>query len=262
MEKLPILIIIPHGGLQIPEELESHALTDRLELFLSSDACANELFNFEAEVAGVITTHISRLFVDLNREQTAVAPRTEDGVIKKNTIYGKPIYEAPYFPDEIATANIIKRYYTPFYNTIDKIIKSGEIRMIVECHTSLGIGLPRTPKADMPLPFITIHNRIERNMAPIQTCHDTASSMLLEMLRKGFSLSSSMETKISDKPATGSLIQTFAKYIPYLRLDISRSLFFDDRYFNMEYIKVDQLRIKSLRKKIWDALSKTYLKCI
>ncbi|HRX15528.1 MAG TPA: N-formylglutamate amidohydrolase [Spirochaetota bacterium] len=262
MEKLPILIIIPHGGVQPPEELESLALTDKFELFLSSDTCANDLFYFEKESAGVISTHISKLFVDLNRSRTAIFPATTDGVIKKKTPYGKSVYEEPFFPDEIAAANIIRRYYDPFYETVDKIIKTGEIRLILECHTTFGIGLPQTPQADRPLPMITVHNRIERSGSMIQTCHDTAAVMLVELLRKNLGISPSMGTRISDTPSHGALLHTFAKYTPYLRLDISRSLFFDDKYFNLEYIKVDQLRIKYLRKKIWDAISKTFLKCI
>lgn len=264
MAKLPILIIIPHGGGKVPEELESHVLVDETELFLSSDSCANEIFDFTDKCAGVINTHISKLFVDLNRNQLEIPPRSQDGVIKPLTPYGKNIFEGEQFPDEIAIANILRRYYNPFYDTLEKIMKSGEVRLIVECHTSMGIGLRHTAQADQPLPLATITNRISRDGKTVQTCQDTAAMMILELLKKNLGTSGGPKEEyvLYNHHYHGNLMKHFAKYIPYLRLDISRSFFFDDRYFNFDYMKVDQLRIKELRKRIWAAIEKAYTKCI
>jgi N-formylglutamate deformylase len=255
-----ILTIIPHGGLQVPEEVKDYILVDKFELFLGSDSCANDIFRFDDCIN--ITTPISKLFVDVNRPYSAVPPKTSDGVIKKVTPAGKSIYDEDFFPSEIAITNLVRRYYNPFHDKIKSALKENTIKLILECHVTPGIGLKNTQMEDKPLPLVSIHNRLRRGNDIIQTCHDTAAVMLRDLLQKSFSDNSHDTFIVEDAPSSGFLIQLYAKYIPYLRIDISRSLFFDDRFFNMQYIKVDQLKIRELRKKIYDAVVKTYKKTI
>ena len=81
--KLPILIIIPHGGRTIPDELSGYEQIDDFGIFIESDAYANELFNFD-NIYYKINTHISRLFVDLDRPHSMLPPQFPDGILKKN----------------------------------------------------------------------------------------------------------------------------------------------------------------------------------
>ncbi|TFH42908.1 MAG: hypothetical protein E4G96_02420, partial [Chrysiogenales bacterium] len=112
--RLPILVIIPHGGYTIPEELSGYEAVGTFDLFIQSDSCANEIFSFGDRVTGTVDTGISRLFVDLDRPYTALRPG-QDGVIKRTALDGKSVFIEDQFPDEIAIANILQRYYLPFH---------------------------------------------------------------------------------------------------------------------------------------------------
>ncbi|MFW6366242.1 MAG: N-formylglutamate amidohydrolase, partial [Spirochaetota bacterium] len=104
----------------MPEELQNYVLVDTFELFLSSDSCANEIFNFKQ--AEVVSLSVSKLFIDTNRPYTALPPATNDGVIKKKTPHGKDIYAEDFFPNSIALTNLIRRYYQPFHDSIASIL--------------------------------------------------------------------------------------------------------------------------------------------
>lgn len=255
-----ILCIIPHGGLLVPEELQDYVLVDKFELFLNSDSCANDIFNFKK--AATVTSAVSKLFIDMNRHYTQLPPKTDDGAVKKHTAHGKAIYAEDFFPSTVALTNIIRRYYTPFQESVKKTLAENNIRLIVECHVSPGIGLKNTPLEDRPLPLVTVYNRLMRGSEEVQTCHNTAAVMLCELLQKNLGEKEENQFIISSQEYRGHLMNSYAKYIPYLRLDISRAFFFDDRFFNLEYIKVDELRIRELRTKIWRAIEKTVEKCI
>jgi len=43
-----------------------------------------------------------------------------------------------------------------------------------------------------------------------------------------------------------------------VKLSFSKSLFLNEKYFSYEFMRVDELRIKDLREKIWDAVEYTF----
>jgi formiminoglutamase len=101
-QKLPVLVIIPHGGISIPEELMGYESLNSFNLFFESDAGAIDIFSLDDYLCGVIYSNISRLFVDMDREFTELYPNTEDGVIKTKTLTGANIFLEGCYPDEIA----------------------------------------------------------------------------------------------------------------------------------------------------------------
>lgn len=261
--KLPILIIIPHGGTQIPEELEDIAAVEDFELLISSDTSANEIFRFDKNVSAVLNSPISKLFIDLNRSIYDIPPKTINGIIKKETPYGKNVFQEEYFPDEIAIANLTRRYYQPFHEAIDKITKSGEIELIIECHTIPAVGPKYASDADKPRPVIRISNTIDHKGTFIKTCPDIYAKILLTKLSSQFENENYSVSKpfiINPNPIYGFCIQKHFDRIPYLRLDISRALFFNEKFFNSDFMKIDQIRLNDIRKKIWNSIEKTYKK--
>ena len=87
-----------------------------------------------------IDTGISHMFVDLDMPSSMVPPKSSHGIMKTESISGKKIFREDIFPDQVALSNILKRYYSPFHNTIKKIIATGEIKFIIECHTMMPVG--------------------------------------------------------------------------------------------------------------------------
>ena len=257
MSDKSILILVPHGGLRVPEELEPYTEASELEIFMSADGGANEIFAFSA--ASVMSFHMSRLFVDLNRPVTAVPPRHTDGVIKTETEQGRLILEDGVVPDHIAIANIIRRYYVPYHDTVGRIISESDVRLILECHTIPAVGSRNSPERDKPLPLARIRHVVNNRGKVYEASPPTLARMMLENLAKEFSserTAAHEPFELSERENAGELAVRYSGRIPYLRLDISRSLFLTEDYFNPYYLKLDAHRLKWVRERVWSAVAK------
>lgn len=254
--RLPVLIIIPHGGQMIPDELSGYEQIDRFGVFIDSDSCANQLFNF-TDAAEKIDTYISRLFVDTDRSPLALPARTSDGVIKKESISGRKIFEGKAFPDNIAISNILRRYHFPFHEEIRKFIKNCGIKFILECHTMMPVGQRNAPDSGSPRPLVSVSNISEDKCNAALTCPDRLARAFLERFSRPFSNENytvASKLKISKEPG-GYIMEKYGTgNIPMLRLSVSTSLFLNDEYFNYDYLTVDENRIDDLRQKIWTAI--------
>lgn len=240
----------------IPDELSGYEQIDRFGIFIDSDSCANQLFNFE-DAAAKIDTYISRLFVDTDRSPLALPARSRDGVIKKESISGRTVFEGKAFPDNIAISNIIRRYHFPFHDAIRKSIKNSGIKFILECHTMMPVGQRNAPDAGRPRPLVSITNIAEDKCNPALTCPNRLAEAFLDRFNRPFSNENdtvASKFQISKEPG-GYIMEKYGTgKIPMLRLSVSTSLFLNDEYFNYDYLTVDENRIDELRRKIWTAV--------
>jgi N-formylglutamate deformylase len=262
MTRYPVLILIPHGGYRIPEEFTDLTSITELDLVMSADAGANEIFDTQS-AAAVIQCPISRLFTDIDRDPTSFPPKDENGVIKKLTFFGDDIFSEGFFPDYIAITGILKRYYFPTYETVKKILATGEIKLVIECHTVAAVGPRRADDRDTPRPLVSIQNMCEINDDRFESCTETFASALLSSLKKNLAAEPhalSDPFVLSKKPVTGKLSGEFSRNIPYMRVNLSRSLFLTDEYFNYEFAKFDNLRLAHLKSKIDDAFMRFFSK--
>lgn len=259
-EKLPVLCIVPHGGTAVPEELAPYILVDDFELFYCADSCANEIFDFggRTEFAGA---EISRLFVDLDCSPLDMPGRGGPGVIQRETPLGKEIFEPDTFPSPIALANLMRRYHYPFYSKVRNIMKT-DIAFVLECHITMGIGARNTADADKPLPLVRIHRYVDRKGSPVESCPSSAAEFMMDQLVREFGRNRRPEDfVITSRPLKGALSQTFFKTVPYLRIDISRAFFYDERFFTPEK-RTDQRVIGRMRESVYSVIEKTYKKRI
>ena len=259
MKKIPVLIVIPHGGYRVPEELAEFAAVEDSDILLSADTCANDLFCADDLCAAVLNTHISRLFVDVDRAPLDIPPKTPDGVIKTETVFGREIFPEGVFPDEIALTGLLKRYYFPFHSTLKKIRTSGDIQLILECHTVHAVGPKHAYDKNRPRPVISLQNTIEKDGKIIETAPLETVQEILAAFKKSLSGEEAADSgsfRISDIPSQGYLMQKHSGTIPYVRLNLSRGLFLNESYFNYDYGKIDQIRIDELRKKIKTAITR------
>ena len=256
---LPILIIIPHGGTRVPEELAGYENVTPFDLFMQSDACANDIFSFGKRVAGTLATDISRLFVDLDRPYTALGGGSE-GVIKKTTLDGAPIFFENHFPDEIAIANIIHRYYIPYHDAIAKIIETDAISCILECHTMTPVGQKASKDAGMPRPLALIETIARTPSGSVFTCAEDLAVPLQESLKKALAreeCATEEKVVISRTPSDGYILARYGRGgMPMIRLSLSRSLFINEQHFNFDFVRVDERRIAQLRELLWDVIHK------
>jgi N-formylglutamate deformylase len=258
MVKFPILIIIPHGGYRVPEEFVEHSTLNETDLMLSADTCANEIFSIE-NCAAVLNTHISRLFIDLDRPPAELPPRALDGVMKTESFLGNPLFSDGKYPDSIALANILRRYYFPFSETLSRIITSGEVIAAIECHTVSAVGIARATDRDRPRPVVSVQYLTEKNDHTVETAPRETAELFLTQFRKIFAgedCAADSPFILSETPVKGHLMREYSGSIPYLRINLSRGLFLDDAHFNYHYGKVDQIRIADLKRKFTECIER------
>ncbi len=263
--KIPLLAIIPHGGKRVPEELEGLVALSEFDLFYQADTCANEIFSFDERAAAKIDTHVSRFFVDMDRSYRDLAPGRGDGVMKKSDLYGKGVFRENTFPDHIAVANILKRYYYPFHETIEKIVTSGEVGLIVECHTMMPIAPPSAPDAGEPRPLILLENLVETEGGVAEeTCTGRLIREVQAQMRKAFAGEEDTVTDkciVSEKPGAGHIMKKYGLGgIPFFRISLSKALFLNDVYFSYDYLKVDELRLLDIGRRIMAGIEKAWEK--
>ena len=259
---LPILILIPHAGRSVPEELAGNEILGDFDLFFESDACADVLFGFGEKTIARIDSPVSRVFVDLDRHRLMVAPRTDDGVVKKQTSSGRPIYPPGVFPDEIAINNLLMRYYHGFHRAIEKILETGQVRLILDCHTMMPVGPKHAADPGRPRPLVTLSNVVMDEGAPVKTCPDEAARGLLDSMRKslgGEEWTVGEPFTLNDPPFASHIMLRHGRgKTPLLRLSVSRGLFINDRYFRHDDLSVNSVRMLDLRRKIWDGIERFY----
>lgn len=253
MTKLPVVIIIPNGGISVPEELSSISALELFDIFINSDSCANDIFDFGDRALSVIKTDISPLFVDTDRPYHMVYPKTEDGVIKYSTNTGKKIYSDKYYPDEIAVSNILKRYYFPFHDNIEKNMEGLSARLMIECHTMMPVGPEGSPDARKPRPLVSLQGSAYSSGLE-NSSEDFLAKNLQEILKKKFESEEGTIAKkitLNQNIASGYIQSRYSgKGIPMIRLGLSKSLFLTEKYFNPDKFQVDKKRITELRNKI------------
>jgi N-formylglutamate deformylase len=259
MPKFPVLILVPHGGYRIPEELEEVVSLDTNDLLLSADTGANDIFLFES--CAILNTHISRLFVDLDRAPLDINIRASDGVMKTRTFLGYNVFENEMFPDHIAIANILKRHHAPFYDAVHKILSTGEIKLVIECHTVAAVGPRLARDKDIPRPLISVSRFRETTEGGGECCPLSVAEAVISNLARSFSAEDHAlddPYKILETPIKGNLAKTFADRNPWLRLNLSRALFINDSYFSYEFAKIDNIRLASIRARLEEGLSRAF----
>ena len=87
--KLPVLLSVPHGGLEVPSEVAHICALTPKEIAEDGDEGARELYDLENHVAGFVDTDVARAIIDLNRAEDDFS---KDGVIKTHTCWDVPVY--------------------------------------------------------------------------------------------------------------------------------------------------------------------------
>lgn len=264
-EKLPFLIIIPHSGLNIPEELFGYENVSPLNIFFESDAGAESIFTADDYALKTISSKVSKIFVDMDREYKLLSPVTPDGVIKSRTSMNREVFKKDCYPDEIAISNILNRYYFPFHELIRNSIKDMKFKAIIECHTHMPVGPANSQDKGMPRPLVITGYTVDtdsgvKQTAPVDMALELASSVAKVLSKEGETVSDIF--RVSDHDYKGFIMKNYSLAgIPVLNLSISRSLFLNEEYFNLERMIIDDRRLQKIGTLVKTGLEKFHRKC-
>ncbi len=215
MNKLPLLISVPHAGLTIPPEVEPFNLLTSDQIIADGDEGAREIYAIEELVSEFVTTDIARAFIDMNRKENDFSV---DGVVKTHTCWNVHVYKSPLPPAVIN--QLLDRYYFPYHTQLTKLA-GKDIMLAIDCHTMASSGPPVGPDAKSARPMVCLSNADG-------TCPEEWFYLLADCLSEAFGCEVSL-----NKPFKGGYItRHHSREIPWLQLELSR-----DPSLSIEYKK-------------------------
>lgn len=127
-EKVPVILSVPHSGVEFPDELRSHYKPEMSARPDDTDWFVHDLYNFAPEL-GITTIHArySRWMIDLNRTPDS-EPLYNDGRIiteltPKTDFFGNSLYvDEKHVPGDAEIKRRLENYYRPYYQKIEQLL--------------------------------------------------------------------------------------------------------------------------------------------
>ena len=151
MNPLPIILSIPHAGLDVPPEVAHLHDLGADEIAADGDGGAAGIYRpLASHVAHCVTTEVARAFVDMNRAEDDIR---KDGVVKTHTCWDVPIYRAP-LSSEIVES-LLARYHRPYHAQLTALA-GRDVLAGVDSHTMAERGPNVGPDPGSERPAVCI----------------------------------------------------------------------------------------------------------
>lgn len=173
---LPVLLSIPHGGDQVPEEAKPLTTLTAADVFSDGDACTREIYDLGDEVAAVHQATIARAFVDLNRGLDVRPPENPDGVVKSLTADRIPVWRGAGPPPDDLAETLLHRYWRPYHDRLEELAALDEVRLGVDCHSMAEFAPAIAPIPGEPRPLFCLSNG-NGDTAPDRILDDLADAL-------------------------------------------------------------------------------------
>jgi N-formylglutamate amidohydrolase len=152
----PLLISIPHMGVNVPADIKKRMTRDGLRL-ADTDWHVDRLYDFAVGMgASVLMPAYSRYVIDLNRpenDESLYPGQVKTGLCPLETFDGHKIYKDGEEPDAIEKANRIGAYWMPYHDTLQAElarIKSVHGRAVLYDAHSIKSEAPRLFDGRLP----------------------------------------------------------------------------------------------------------------
>ena len=258
MEKLPLLISVPHGGDKVPPELKNKTNLSRKDIFEDGDALTREIYNFSDQVEALVETKIARACIDLNRSPLDRAPENPDGVIKTVTTMNRSVYKNNSFPDDILIEYLLEKYYFPYHKQITCSLRSNKIKLCLDCHSMLSFSPNVSTNPGQERPLICLSNRGDELGKPVNgirtaTCPTDWIKNLASCFMTVFKISSA-DVKLNN-PFSGGYITKFHSHQKHwIQIEMNRRLYLSSPFFNNQSLKVSIERIAELNDNLFQVI--------
>ncbi len=242
MNKFPVLVSVPHGGTEIPEELAGRLCLSAKDQFEDGDAFTREIYGIQNDVLAYVEGNIARAYVDLNRDISDRPPNNPDGVVKTMTCLGKPIYHSGQELDDGLIESLLEKYYQPYHQSIlQKINSQDDLRLMLDCHTMEAIGPEISPDRGKARPKFCLGSNKG------VSCSLELAERMAHCLKIAFGLNA--EDVVIDKPFSGGYItRNYGnKSIPCMQIEMSRIFYLSSPWYDSNKLTVDPNRLKLLQ---------------
>lgn len=131
----PLIVSMPHTGVDIPQEIESGLISPWLAR-KDADWWVNCLYDFAHTLgATVVRTSISRTVIDCNRDPSGASlypGQATTELCPTTTFDGEPLYRGGFLPDGAEVALRRSTYFDPYHEAI-----SGAIQRLRRTHANV-----------------------------------------------------------------------------------------------------------------------------
>lgn len=203
--KLPILVSVPHAGLEVPPEAQGYVSLTLDDIVADGDGGAAEIYSIGDKVTAFVTTGVARAIVDVNRAEDDIGG---DGMIKTRTCWGTPVYGQ--FPPEHVIAALIEKYYRPYHKRLTRL--AAAVRLGLDCHTMAESGPPVSPDPGAPRPFICLGDG-----------HGAFPAKWTRALAANLEQAFGEKVSINDPFSGGYITRVHGTEIPWAQLEFSRT---------------------------------------
>jgi formiminoglutamase len=152
----PLVVSIPHGGTEIPPDLEPRLVSPWLAR-KDADWWLERLYDFAGDLgATVIRTGMSRTVIDVNRDPSGVSlypGQATTGLCPTETFDGEPLYRAGQEPDAAEIADRRARFFDPYHaalrGELDRLVARHGKVVLYDAH-SIRSRAPRLFDGELP----------------------------------------------------------------------------------------------------------------
>jgi N-formylglutamate deformylase len=259
----PFLLSIPHGGEMIPPEVRERVAITRRDILYTGDPLTQRIYDFGGRVAACISTDIARVIVDMNRAPYYAPFMNTDGIVKRVTSEGAPVYREGLYPDRSLILTLLKRYYYPYHQSLNAALNPGEILLALDCHSMLPHPPPLSTEPPGPRPLFCLSNGGDTKGRPRWSGTVTCPPGWLAALAEAFSDEFAGEGEIAlNKPFRGGFISRahyLHRRIFWVQIEMNRRLYEGDETTDPASVQPAEAVIGGLRRRIFSALEQFWI---
>lgn len=265
--KLPIAIVIPHAGLEVPPEIEGRLKISKEQIFNEADAFTDMIYDYRERVLHWLSFPYARALIDVNRPaDPKLHHRVGDGVVKRKTSYGDPVFLPDKEPDSILEQQLIEKYWHSWHNQLSEIANDEGVKLVLDCHSMAAVG-PTTYDDPAKLrPRISASNMGDNEGNPrSENALITAPPALTKQFAEQFGAA------LEDIPALAPVGKAYdvnqpfsggwdirlhgSKEQPWVMIELSRAMYIvGEQHGNTPIASANEQRISLLRERIWSVI--------
>ncbi|MEJ2136769.1 MAG: N-formylglutamate amidohydrolase [Desulfofustis sp.] len=255
--KLPVIVSVPHGGEIIAPEMSNQTLLSRSDIFSDGDPLTRQIYDFRYDVAHYFETTIARATIDLNRSPDDLPPVNQDGVIKSHTVTGKGIYRKNRIPNNDTLRLLLKKYYKPYHDGLERRSRESHLLCGLDCHTMLDRAPTISPLPEKRRPFICLSNRGDRQGNKVKgrrlTCPPQMIRLLSRFLQEQFP--EEAHSIVLNSPFLGGyIVRQHSKNLPWIQIEVNRRSYLSPEWYDPDNLEVCHHRIAHLRRNLFAAI--------
>ena len=261
--RMPFLISVPHGGLEVPPKFRSLCKLDLPAILGDGDTWSIFLYSLENRVHSYQRFRYARAVLDLNRAPGDRPPQNPDGVVKTVTVSGEQVWKNAGGLEDEDINYLLENYYHPYHQSLAEASEPGGIMLGLDCHTMLPEAPGYSTGDGEKRPLVCLSNRGDYNgeeAGEPLTAPPALIRSLAEALEKRLALQAertNLPAVLINQPFRGGYITRkhgSAGKIPWIQVEFNRCLYLQGDPFTAEPDSETLSKLNELRSIFIEAL--------